>query len=160
MTAGIDIRLDRAPRRLRPPTWAVAVVAAWLGLVLVFTAMARGGAESTACVLKSATTIPCPTCGSTRAVLHATEGQPLAALAQNPFVVTLGVGIVAWLVLRVIFGRRIVVRCSRNARCLLWTLATVAFLANWAYVIAIDGPWTRAPTVTAEPNAEAGTAHE
>ena len=36
------------------------------------------------CVFKRIAGIPCPTCGSTRAVLHLSHGEIIAALAFNP----------------------------------------------------------------------------
>ena len=37
------------------------------------------------CYVKSLTGLPCPGCGLTRSVLHTSHGDPLAALAYNPF---------------------------------------------------------------------------
>jgi hypothetical protein len=36
------------------------------------------------CTFKSLTGVPCPTCGSTRSIVHLTHGEFLASLAMNP----------------------------------------------------------------------------
>jgi uncharacterized protein DUF2752 len=42
---------------------------------------------SPSCVLKGLTNIPCPTCGSTRALVLLAHGELVAALAMNPLTV-------------------------------------------------------------------------
>jgi uncharacterized protein DUF2752 len=42
---------------------------------------------SPSCVLKGVTNIPCPTCGSTRALVFLAHGEFIAALAMNPLIV-------------------------------------------------------------------------
>ena len=62
--------------------WSVGV-----GLVVVLGALLLPleGLGLDLCYVKSLTGLPCPGCGLTRSVLHASHGQPLAALQFNPF---------------------------------------------------------------------------
>jgi hypothetical protein len=44
-----------------------------------------GGAESSICLFRRATGIPCPGCGMTRAVAHLAKGEWREAAADHPF---------------------------------------------------------------------------
>lgn len=41
--------------------------------------------EITVCVFKKITQIPCPSCGTTRAVLHISKGEIIQSILLNPF---------------------------------------------------------------------------
>ena len=87
------------------------------------------------CPLKRFTGIPCPTCGSTRAVICALKGDFAGAFKYQPLVMTLII---------VAGPMTLVAKRSHRMRHLLalalhspfvWVLVCLALAANWAYVI-------------------------
>jgi hypothetical protein len=79
---------------------------------------------------------PCPTCGMTTAVSHATHGQLIQAFRAQPFglFVAIGTAVGFWIALHVALtgsqlGSLLVRMLQPRA---LWTLAALA-LASWAY---------------------------
>ena len=93
----------------------------------------------TFCVFKGLTGLPCPTCGSTRAVARLFDLDPAGALAMNPFTTVVAVVIAAWAVVDLILlprGRALRVGFSRSAGNVLRVMAFVAFVANWVYLLA------------------------
>ena len=108
----------------------------WLALLSAVVAMERAvGDDVVVCRFRALTGIPCPTCGSTRALLALGRGRVFEALTHNPLAVTAGVFGMAWLVARVGFGRRLSVSPAVRSRGHLWLAAAVLLLANWGYVI-------------------------
>ena len=134
------VRIVRARRRLPAvPRWAVAVVLGWLGLVgLGETLKASSGVDVPSCAFRLLTGMPCPTCGATRAVLAAGQSRFLDALLYNPLVVVAALVGMAWLVVRVGFGRTIALDLAPRQRALLWIAAGGLVALNWAYVIMAD----------------------
>ena len=133
----MQIRWQRAGRRPGIPLWAVLVIALWLGLVLAIVAMQQAtGVGVVVCWFRAATGIPCPTCGSTRALMALAGGRPLEAIEHNPLVVAIGLVGAAWLAARIGLGRAVSVRLEPQERRWAWLLVAVLFFANWAYVIA------------------------
>ncbi len=93
------------------------------------------------CVFHALTGVPCPACGSTRAVLALLAGDPRAALAFNPLV-TLGAAVAlafalaapAWLAVRGPVPRFVVAPAGgmpRSARIAI--VGTIA--AQWAWLV-------------------------
>jgi len=116
-------------------------VLVWLGLVGLDVLLQhyhgdyRGPAEPL-CLVRRLTTLPCPTCGTTRGVLAMLGGQMVRAWLYNPLVFTLA-GLAALDTLgRAIFARRVELVLSPTARRWAWFLIFVLALGNWAYVIA------------------------
>ena len=134
--SGSLFSLVAARRRLPLPRWAIAIILLWLAGVAAFTWLTRGTEPApTLCVFRNLTSVPCPTCGTTRAVLAAAEGRMLDALLCNPFVTAaLTVGL-AWLVLRLGFGRAVHFTAPRPWKRAMWIALIALFLVNWAYVI-------------------------
>lgn len=98
------------------------------------------GLPPVVCPFRAATGVPCPTCGSTRAVAALLAGQPGAALAWNPLLVgAAGAWVVfalyaAWVILT---GRpRLRVRLTARDLVRARIAAAGLTLAGWAYVIA------------------------
>ena len=87
------------------------------------------------CPLKRFTGIPCPICGSTRAVVCALKGDFAGAFRYQPLVMTLVIVAVP-LMLAAKLSHRV-----RNLLALalhspfVWVLICLALAANWAYVI-------------------------
>ena len=90
-------------------------------------------------MLKRLTGVPCPTCGSTRAVLHLLHGRLGEAILMQPFMFAVGVLFAVSLVLRVIFARRISIALTKKQRRIVWGVVAALFLADWGYVIIYVG---------------------
>jgi hypothetical protein len=126
-------------RRARPEdaplAWLCAIgVASGLALVPFAPLLAR---FAPACVLHTMTGVPCPTCGSTRAVLALAALDVPRALSWNPLVTVALVGIAAagfaapaWVAARgpLPLGDEAACRWLR-------ILAPAALLANWLYLV-------------------------
>ena len=93
----------------------------------------------TLCVFKGLTGLPCPTCGSTRALGRLFVLDFAGALAMNPFTTVVAVVLAAWgiadlalLPRRQALGLEVSPPLARALR----VLALVLFLANWLYLVA------------------------
>ena len=62
----------------------------WL-LFLKLTPVKNSGLDLTVCVFKRVTSLPCPSCGTTRAVSHLFNGEIMKSLYLNPFGIIVGV---------------------------------------------------------------------
>lgn len=91
------------------------------------------------CLLHRLTHIPCPTCGSTRALIALGRGEIATALALNPLLVLLGFGL--------ILGAAVLVAATGAGRDLsrIWQsqdagrwrrLGIAAIVLNWIYLLA------------------------
>jgi hypothetical protein len=93
----------------------------------------------TFCVFKGLSGLPCPTCGSTRAVARLFDLDLAGALAMNPFTTVVALVIAAWAVVDLLLlprGRALRVGLSRSVGRALRVAAFVAFVANWVYLLA------------------------
>ena len=116
------------------------MVGLWLALVATNVWLAGYRDQAiTLCVFKRLTTVPCPGCGSTRAVLHLIHGRLGQAFAAQPLALSVAAGVFLTLVLRVIFARRIQFDLTRTQRRIVWGIAAGLLLVNWAYVIVYVG---------------------
>ncbi len=86
-----------------------------------------------ACPLKELTSVPCPTCGTTRALLAFARGDVLAAFRLQPLA-TAGVGLGLLASVWLAAGGRL----PGRAHPLLRPLAAAAIAANWLYLF-MDG---------------------
>ncbi len=131
------LRFVEAQRRLPLPAWAIGIVVIWLAAVALYTALARSVEHAQSlCVFRTVTSLPCPTCGTTRATLAFARGDVLAGVLYNPFVVTaLAIGLTLCVV-QWGFGKRIEIALSPRIKRFGWALVAVLFLTNWAYLIA------------------------
>ncbi|MHC4107617.1 MAG: DUF2752 domain-containing protein [Planctomycetota bacterium] len=137
-----SIRVVESSRRLPIPAWAAGVVLGWLALVGIYETIKHPSAPGL-CILRETTGVPCPACGSTRAVLAASDGRLLDAFLFNPLLAVSAVGGAAWLVLRWGFGRTVKLDPSIRARRALWCGAAAVLVLHWGYVIARE--WTDPP---------------
>jgi hypothetical protein len=109
-------------------------------LCLLGVALATPGIQLPRCVFKTATGLPCPTCGVTRTVIALSRGDLSRALFMNPLAaVACGIGLVyllyAGVVLALGLPRLRPVVSPATARHL--RITTVTLLAvNWAWLIA------------------------
>ncbi|MCU0728152.1 MAG: DUF2752 domain-containing protein [Planctomycetes bacterium] len=122
----------RAPPTRLWPWWAVALVLTWAALAATASALAPG---YPLCAFRRLTGLPCPTCGTGRAVLLTAGGDPLGAFGLNPLMSLVGVLFVAESLARLFFGRGLLPRPGAW-----WRFApvviVVAVALNWAYVLA------------------------
>lgn len=95
------------------------------------------------CMFKQVTTIPCPSCGSTRAVVALIHGNVQQSLALNPLGIILTIGLVLlplWISYDVITRKSSLLGAYRkcesllNRRCIAIP-AIVLVLLNWAWNI-------------------------
>ena len=136
----------------RPPRWALRVKAAHgrLPLGVVFGAIGAMGAAGVGflgldripfpvCLLKATTGLPCPTCGSTRALGRLVHLDPAGALTMNPLA-TVGIVVLAlWALVDLALlprGRALDVEVGRPLGRVVRFAVAAAFLANWTYLLA------------------------
>jgi hypothetical protein len=93
----------------------------------------------TLCLFKGLTGLPCPTCGSTRALGHLVALDFGGALRMNPFTTLAAVVIAAWAAADLaLLPRRQALGLEVSPR-LAFALrvgALVVFVANWVYLVA------------------------
>jgi hypothetical protein len=116
--------------------WVTGATACWFALV-----MTRPEVRVPLCVFKQITGWPCPTCGTTRAVLAALRADVPGAFAMNPLMTVMAMAAGAYLVYAaIVVGFRLPrfrpLPSPSAAR--LWRMAAIAVVtANWAYLIAV-----------------------
>lgn len=91
------------------------------------------------CVFKQLTGLPCPSCGSTRALARLALLDVWGALSMNPLFVVASLGLVVWGVAELVLwtrGTTLAFEASPGVARLLRFAAVAAVLVNWAYLIA------------------------
>jgi hypothetical protein len=128
--------------RVSAPTGAAPLGAIFGGIGLVVAAAAGllglDRLPVTFCVFKGMTGLPCPTCGSTRAVARLFGLDPAGSLAMNPFTTLVAVVIAAWALVDLLLiprGRALRVGVSPSLGRALRIAAFAAFFANWVYLL-------------------------
>jgi hypothetical protein len=108
-------------------------------LILVAARFPDVAAFAPACALKGFTGMPCPTCGSTRAVLHLAHGNVFAALAFNPLISACLLTAVLFFLYSLITLMpgvpRIGLAFSEGEKNALRIGAVMMVLVNWMYLI-------------------------
>ncbi len=91
------------------------------------------------CVFKGLTGIPCPTCGSTRSVMHLSHGNMLSAFAMNPLTTLCLISAVLYFIyslMSVAFHLpRISFLLTDNERNVMRAGVVMLLLVQWAYLI-------------------------
>lgn len=93
----------------------------------------------TVCVFKHLTGLPCPTCGSTRAMGRLFALDPAGALAMNPLITVAVLLLLPWAaadLLLLVRGRALDLEVSGSAARALRVMAVLAVLLNWAFLLA------------------------
>jgi len=132
--------LVKVPRRPPWPLWAVALVVGWMAAVgAAVWVMLKYGRPVELCLFKRLTGYPCPTCGSTRGMLHILQGDLAGAWTFNPLLFTVLAAAAALLAVRLAFGRTVRIRMTRGEQRIAWIVGIALLLLNWAYVIVYVG---------------------
>lgn len=91
------------------------------------------------CVFKGLTGIPCPTCGSTRSVVHLAHGDILSAFAMNPLTTLCLMAAIVYFIsslMSVAFDLpRINILLADKEKKVMRAGAVMILLAQWAYLI-------------------------
>ncbi len=117
----------------------MGVVAVWLALVGAAEWLGRAAEQPPElCLFRRVTGVPCPTCGTTRSVLAGLKGHFADAVLYNPMMTCVAIAALAWLILRIGFGRSVIVHLGRSGRVTAWCAVITLFLLNWAYIITRD----------------------
>jgi hypothetical protein len=116
--------------------WPVVFGAMWLSLVgAIRFFYPVQGAKIVLCPLKRLIDLPCPTCGSTRSALSILSGDIVGAVAYNPLFFVVGMLLLAAVLVRLVFARRVRVHVGGLQRIGVWVVFAALLLGNWAYVI-------------------------
>jgi hypothetical protein len=91
------------------------------------------------CVFKGLTGIPCPTCGSTRSVVHLAHGDILSALAMNPLTTLCLLASIVYFIaslISVVFDLpRINILLADSEKNIMRVGVFMILLVQWAYLI-------------------------
>ena len=91
------------------------------------------------CAFHRLTSLPCMTCGSSRAAALLLSGEPLAALRMQPLAVIASAGLFAWIMLGafclIVLRRRVRVALSVWEMRMLLGAAAISALVNWVYLV-------------------------
>ena len=105
--------------------------------------LARGGTE-TICLFKRVTHVPCPSCGTTRALMELLHGNILASVSVNPLGVIMSAALLLtplWIAIDLIRRDESLLRTYRSGEKMiagnLWLSVPTAccVIANWAWNI-------------------------
>jgi hypothetical protein len=92
------------------------------------------------CVFKGLTGIPCPTCGSTRSVIHLSHGDISAALFMNPlsalFMSAAVIYFLYCLITLIFCLPRLIITLSDREKNIMRTGVAMVLLAQWVYLVA------------------------
>ena len=132
----------RSPSFCVPPT-ALVAACGWLALTIIATALLRASPHAhpvDLCAFHAVTGLPCPTCGSTRALLAALDGRLLAvgvvaALQFNPLVIITAIVAPIWVTLRLTWGRNVPPTCTVRTQRVQAAGIIALIAANWVWVI-------------------------
>jgi len=125
---------------LRDYALPVAIAVVWAGLVATaYFLREMTGSDIQLCLFRRMTGVPCPTCGSTRAVVSLAQGHPIDALAFNPMMVAGGLSALIWLVVCAVNGPSRRPPWSMRARRWAWVLGVAIVLGNWVWVLWHEG---------------------
>jgi len=109
----------------------LVLAAAWLPPVLALVPE---------CVFKGLTGIPCPTCGSTRSVIHLSHGDISAALFMNPlsalFMSAAVIYFLYCLITLIFCLPRLIITLSDREKNIMRTGVAMVLLAQWVYLVA------------------------
>ena len=139
------LRLEPATRLPRPQRAAVigflvlaSLLVAW-ELSTARTEVPEGEQPRSLCLVRTATGVPCPGCGGTRAVKSALTLEPLEAFTHNPLLVLAGVVVAGVLLFRFCSARAIRLDCTQRGWLVIAIVFGVLVLVNWLWVLVQHG---------------------
>ena len=130
------IHLNRTTRLPGCPLWVMPIVLGWAALMAAvqFLPFFRRR-HLNACVFLDLTGLPCPSCGSTRAMSALAHGEIVRAFALNPLLTAFLTALLLYLGTRLLTGWTPVAHLSRRERILAFGLLVTLVLGNWVWVI-------------------------
>lgn len=111
---------------------SVACAIGYIWLLFTYNRGVINGVEPGVCLFKRITTMPCPSCGSTRSVLSLMEGDVWGAMQWNPF----GLILMAILIISPIWILYDVVR-QKSTLFTVYTNSELFLKRKWVAIIAI-----------------------
>lgn len=90
------------------------------------------------CLVKAVSGLPCPSCGSTRALACLAHADLAGAFLMNPLAALAALAIAAWAVADLALlrgGRALSLEVRQDVVPVLRVAAVVAVLANWSYLV-------------------------
>ena len=132
--------------RLPRPGWSITLALLLFGAIVGTNEILQGFLpepehphERSACTLHRMTGVPCPGCGSTRAVKAAARFDLLASIRHNPLV-SIGLLLVGiTLILRAVTGHVLRFELTHTTWVVVAVLVVVLFFANWWWVLRQHG---------------------
>ncbi|MBN1524997.1 MAG: DUF2752 domain-containing protein [Spirochaetales bacterium] len=130
------MRLSFRPRYPWPKFPRPAVIAMIAGLLVYgFFVVLFLDLPGDKCLFKAITHIPCPTCGSSRAVLALTRGDILDALRMNAFFIISSFIVLVILLLRLVFRIKISLEATTKEKIFIAVVCAALFIGNWIFLI-------------------------
>ncbi|MFA5072524.1 MAG: DUF2752 domain-containing protein [Nitrospirota bacterium] len=94
------------------------------------------------CVFQDMSGIPCPTCGTSRALISFAQGDIIHAFVHNPMVLIVVSGVLLWflysLITLIVSLPRICFEFSPNEKRRIRAGAVVFFMLNWMYLVSFS----------------------
>ncbi|UUV20787.1 DUF2752 domain-containing protein [Paenimyroides aestuarii] len=124
----------------------IACIAGYIWLFYNIKTVSNTHAEVTVCSIKRITTFPCPSCGSTRAVIALMNGDIQKALLLNPLGIIIAIIMLVlpiWLLFDLFFNKTTFLKFYKDTEQFLqkpkiaWT-AVLLLLLNWIWNIIKD----------------------
>jgi hypothetical protein len=129
--------LERCRRVPRVPWWFASLMGVWAVVVAAGAVLIRqSGVDHSLCHIRQFSGVPCPTCGTTRAVFALFSADLAGAIAFNPLVLFATIVLALIVAVRLIAARQITVRLSSREQWVVATALLVMVLLNWLYVLA------------------------
>ena len=103
----------------------------------------ENNSEIRLCIIKHVTTLPCPSCGSTRSIISLMKGDFFESVYWNPFGIILVIGLIItplWIITDMVFRKETLLRFyamveSKLRQKIFAIPAIVLVLLNWAWNI-------------------------
>lgn len=136
----MKLNIYRTRRIERISVWAVITAGIWGIFTAVLIAISKyKNTPIDTCLFKNITHVPCPTCGATRGCLRILHGNIIQGFLYNPLLFIFLSVFTAVLIMKVVFGYAIRLKMNTREKIVIWTMITLLFILNWAYIILYVG---------------------